>query len=95
MLVLGELSISLQSYLYISLFFTIWFILYFIKRDLDELGWIDVIELIRSLSEALLIGLSWIVSIPILTLSNIILLLIAFFLNSKYGKEDEFEEGDE
>lgn len=60
-------------YVYISMIVTIISLIYFIINDKDFL---DLSILIEDLAEATIIGGAWIISIPVLVISNIIITII-------------------
>lgn len=64
---------SLMIYIYIGLIITMISLIYFIINDRDFL---DLSILIEDLAEATIIGGAWIISIPILVISNIIITII-------------------
>lgn len=77
MLILGEYVISFQSYFTIGIIVSILFSIYFLYLDLtNENNVVTVGTLIKDISEGLVLGLSWIIAVPITTITNIILSLL-------------------
>lgn len=77
MLILGEYVISFQSYFTIGIIVSILFSIYFLYLDLtNESNVVTVGTLIKDISEGLVLGLSWIIAVPITTITNIILSLL-------------------
>ncbi len=77
MLILGEYVISFQSYFLIGIIVSILFSIYFLYLDLtNENNVVTIGTLIKDISEGLVLGLSWIIAVPITTITNIILSLL-------------------
>lgn len=77
MLILGEYVISFQSYFSIGIIVSILFSIYFLYLDLtNENNVVTIGTLIKDISEGLVLGLSWIIAVPITTITNIILSLL-------------------
>lgn len=77
MLILGEYVITFQSYFTIGIIVSILFSIYFLYLDLtNESNVVTVGTLIKDISEGLVLGLSWIIAVPITTITNIILSLL-------------------
>ena len=81
--------INLTAYAIIGFAISTFLIIKFIWGDRDCLG-IDII--VNDIAEALIVGLGWIVSIPILVISNIVLFIICCIYILIIGKEDENNE---
>lgn len=77
MLILGEYVITFQSYFTIGIIVSVLFSIYFLYLDLtNESNVVTVGTLIKDISEGLVLGLSWIIAVPITTITNIILSLL-------------------
>lgn len=79
--------IDIKSYLVIGIILSIFTIIRYIVKDLDD-GEIWTGEIIADVANGFIIGLSWIISMPILIVTNIILALIMIF----YREEDDENE---
>lgn len=85
MIVLGSYMLSLKTYLTIGMIISLVLILYFIWKDMVGDYGLDILSLIRDISEGLCIGIGWIFTIPILAVTNLILVII----NSFFEDEEE------
>ena len=79
--------IDLKAYLIIGILLTIFNIIRYILKDLED-GEIWTGEIIADVANGFIIGLSWIISMPILIVTNIILAMIMIF----YREEDDDNE---
>ena len=79
--------IDIKAYLIIGVILSIFIMIKYIFKDLDDEGiWIE--EIIADIANGFIIGLNWIISMPILIVANIILAMIIIF----YEKEDDDNE---
>lgn len=90
MIYINDYIISIQIYMYIGLIVSFLLTLYFLYIDYknDELS-LSLVVIIRDISEGLSLGMSWIFSIPIASITNIILGIIICIYSKKYKKEDD------
>ena len=79
--------IDIKAYLIIGIILSIFTIIRYILKDLED-GKIWTGVIIEDVASGLIIGLSWIISIPILIVTNIILAMIMIF----YREEDDDNE---
>lgn len=79
--------ISLNAYFTIGTIVFVLEVINFIIQDLKYDGYLSLEGLIRDISEGLIVGLSWIISIPILIVTNILLTIIYMICSG--GDEDE------
>ncbi len=75
--------IDIKAYLIIGIILSILTIIKNILKDLED-GEIWTGVIIEDVASGLIIGLSWIISIPILIVTNIILAIIMIFYREKY-----------
>lgn len=68
--------INLNAYFTIATIVFVLEVINFIIQDLKYDGYLSLEGLIRDISEGLIVGLSWIISIPILIVTNILLTII-------------------
>ncbi|MFR3182142.1 MAG: hypothetical protein ACLTPN_00750 [Clostridia bacterium] len=88
MLILGNWIINLNTYLLVGIFASILLMIYFIYVDIKDERIIILSSIIRDIGEGLIIGMSWIISIPILVITNLIIsVMVCLF----YGGDD-YEE---
>lgn len=88
MLILGNWIINLNTYLLVGIFASILLMIYFIYVDIKDERIIILSNIIRDIGEGLIIGMSWIISIPILVITNLIIsVMVCLF----YGGDD-YEE---
>ena len=87
MLIIGEYIIYLQTYMIIGIITAVLFSIYFIYVDL--VNGISIITMIKIITEALILGLSWIISIPITVISNIIITIIYLYYSKIESEEEE------
>lgn len=79
--------ISLNAYFTIATIVFVLEVINFIIQDLKYDGYLSLEGLIRDISEGLIVGLSWIISIPILIVTNILLTII--YMICSEGEKDE------
>jgi len=79
--------IDIKAYLIIGIILSILIIIRDILKDLED-GEIWTGVIIEDVASGLIIGLSWIISMPILIVTNIILAMIMIF----YREEDDDNE---
>lgn len=79
--------INLNAYFTIATIVFVLEVINFIIQDLKYDGYLSLEGLIRDISEGLIVGLSWIISIPILIVTNILLTIIYMICSG--GEEDE------
>ncbi|MCI7633976.1 MAG: hypothetical protein MSS80_08135 [Mollicutes bacterium] len=79
--------INLNAYFTIGTIVFVLEVINFIIQDLKYDGYLSLEGLIRDISEGLIVGLSWIISIPILIVTNILLTIIYMICSG----EDEDE----
>ena len=79
--------INLNAYFTIATIVFVLEVINFIIQDLKYDGYLSLEGLIRDISEGLIVGLSWIISIPILIVTNILLTIIYMICSG--GDEDE------
>lgn len=79
--------ISLNAYFTIGMIVFVLEVINFIIQDLKYDGYLSLEGLIRDISEGLIVGLSWIISIPILIVTNILLTII--YMICSEGEKDE------
>lgn len=79
--------INLNAYFTIGTIVFVLEVINFIIQDLKYDGYLSLEELIRDISEGLIVGLSWIISIPILIVTNILLTIIYMICSG--GEKDE------
>lgn len=88
MLTLGNWIINLNIYLLIGIFVSFILMIYFIYIDIKDEKAIVISSIIRDIGEGLIIGMSWIISIPILVVTNLIIsIMICLFCRG-----DDYEE---
>ncbi len=81
------MMIDIKAYFIIGIILSILTIIRYILKDLDD-GEIWTGEIIADVANGFIIGLSWIISMPILIVANIILAMIMIF----YREEDDDNE---
>lgn len=79
--------IDIKAYLIIGIILSILTIIRYILKDLED-GKIWTGEIIVDVANGFIIGLSWIISMPIFIVTNIILAMIMIF----YREEDDDNE---
>lgn len=79
--------INLNAYFTIATIVFVLEVINFIIQDLKYDGYLSLEGLIRDISEGLIVGLSWIISIPILIVTNILLTII--YMICSEGEKDE------
>lgn len=79
--------INLNAYFTIGTIVFVLEVINFIIQDLKYDGYLSLEGLIRDISEGLIVGLSWIISIPILIVTNILLTII--YMICSEGEKDE------
>lgn len=79
--------INLNAYFTIATIVFVLEVINFIIQDLKYDGYLSLEGLIRDISEGLIVGLSWIISIPILIVTNILLTIIYMICSG--GEKDE------
>ncbi len=79
--------IDIKAYLIIGIILSILTIIRYILKDLEN-GEIWTGEIIADVANGFIIGLSWMISVPILIITNIILAMIMIF----YREEDDDNE---
>lgn len=79
--------INLNAYFTIAIIVFVLEVINFIIQDLKYDGYLSLEGLIRDISEGLIVGLSWIISIPILIVTNILLTII--YMICSEGEKDE------
>lgn len=85
--------INLNIYLVIGMAVSMIETINFIIQDIKYDGYLSLDGLIRDVSESLIVGFSWIISIPILIVTNILLAII-YMICGKIIKESG-DENDE
>lgn len=79
--------INLNAYFTIATIVFVLEVINFIIQDFKYDGYLSLEGLIRDISEGLIVGLSWIISIPILIVTNILLTII--YMICSEGEKDE------
>lgn len=79
--------IDLNIYIAIGVIIFVIETIIFIVQDLKYDGYLSLDGLIKDISESLIVGLSWIISIPILIVTNILLAIIYMICSG--GEDDE------
>lgn len=79
--------INLNAYFTIATIVFVLEVINFIIQDLKYDGYLSLEGLIRDISEGLIVGLSWIISIPILIVTNILLTII-YMICSESEKDE-------
>ena len=90
-MILQNINIDLVSYLLFSNIVCTFYLLYFLYTDLKEFEIITVLDVIKNISLSLILGITWIISVPIFSTGKIIsgIYLCYYYLKNKNIKEGE------
>lgn len=81
--------INFYVYLAIAELITAIYFIYFLYYDFKDEDLISIRTLIRDICEAFILGFSWIISIPITAIGNILIETICIYHEIKNGREED------
>lgn len=93
MIILGDFAINLSVYLGIGFTIAFFLIIYYLYIDFtNDEEYVSVMGIINDIGEGLCIGLSWLVSIPILAITNIVKYIILLIYHIRYANDKEEDD---